>query len=90
MQSPSRNFEAGKANSHQANDAKDERSLSNRLAADHKAEQDEQKQLNDLADHHPDPTAAAISHGNKPSRGAVIESKIEKEEREYLKNKGKA
>ena len=64
--------------------AEDQRSLSNRLGAEERAVQEERKRTHNLPSLHQDPTAPAILHGNKPSRGARIDSSIEKDEREYV------
>ena len=63
----------------------DNYSLSDRA----KAQEKQEKQEEEARKHKPPPTAAARSHGNEPSRGAIIDEEIENEEREYLKRKGK-
>ena len=66
-------------------DHKDQMSVANRAALEKKIEAEEEE-----ADKHKlRPTEIAKSHGNKPSRGAVIDEEIENEEREELKRKGK-
>jgi hypothetical protein len=37
-----------------------------------------------------DPTAPAIMHGNKPSRGAVIDAELKAEDEAILQKKGDA
>ncbi|KAG8919305.1 hypothetical protein FRC02_001755 [Tulasnella sp. 418] len=80
-------YAEGKPNAHSDTDSKDQRTLSNRLAAAQKAEAEEEES-ND-AEFKP-PTQVARDHGNKPSRGAVVDEEIMNDEAEYLKNKGKA
>ena len=65
--------------------SRDQRSLSNRLAAaqKHEAESDAQESAKTITD----PLAPAREHGNKPSRGAQIDAEIQQDEEEYLKKK---
>ncbi|KAK4705881.1 hypothetical protein P7C70_g318, partial [Phenoliferia sp. Uapishka_3] len=79
-------FEEGVENSHIANDSKDQRSIANKLAAAEASEKAEKE----AEEHKLRPTEIAESHGNKPSRGAKIDQRIEDEEREELERKGKA
>ena len=83
----SRQQDKGQANSHQDVDNKDERSLANRAEAERKHEKEEEARENAPK---PDPTAAALSHGNQPSKGAVIDSTIEQEEAAELAKKDAA
>ena len=59
------------------------------LADRAKAEEKKEKEEEEAKKNKPRPTEIAKSHGNEPSRGAVIDEEIENEEREYLKRKGK-
>lgn len=54
-----------------------------------KAEQKKEKEEEDARKNKPRPTEIARSHGNEPSRGAIIDEQIENEEYEELKRKGK-
>ncbi|KAM4065251.1 hypothetical protein HRG_004421 [Hirsutella rhossiliensis] len=81
-------YEEGKQNSHLGNDAKDERSIANRLAAEER-----KKDLGDdkeTAMLKKDPTLPAKAHGNEPSKGAKIDAEIQAQEEEELRRKGKA
>ncbi|RDA84571.1 hypothetical protein CP532_1104 [Ophiocordyceps camponoti-leonardi (nom. inval.)] len=81
-------YEQGQPNSHQLNDPKDQRSISNRLAAEErKGEPADDKET---AMSKKDPTLPAKAHGNEPSKGAKIDAEIQAEEEEMLKRKGKA
>lgn len=62
---------------------RDSRSLSNRLAAAEKDEQEEENQTSGKAD----PLAPARAHGNKPSRGAQIDAELQRDDEETLKRK---
>ena len=66
-------------------DKKDQYSLADRAKAEQKAEAEEEE----AKSHKLRPTEVALSHGNKPSRGAIIDEQIENEEHEELKRKGK-
>ncbi|KAG6036023.1 hypothetical protein E4U41_005840 [Claviceps citrina] len=81
-------YEQGKPGSHQLNDPKDERSISNRLAAEER--QEDPQDDPEVAALKKDPTLPAKMHGNEPSRGAKIDAQIAAEEEEELKRKGKA
>lgn len=81
-------YEEGKPGSHKLTDAKDERSISNRLAAEER--QGEPEDDPETAALKKDPTLPAKMHGNEPSRGAKIDAQIAAEEEEELKRKGKA
>ncbi|KAJ4368449.1 hypothetical protein N0V83_006806 [Neocucurbitaria cava] len=86
-------FHEGKEHSHKANDSisEDERTIANKLAREEKREQedDEPKTEEDRL-RKEDATLPAKAHGNKPSRGAVIDQQLRDEEEEELKRKGKA
>ena len=64
---------------------RDHRSLADKLASARRHEQ-----LNDNAKTVTDPLAPARAHGNKPSRGARIDAELQAEEKEALRNKGRA
>jgi hypothetical protein len=64
-------------------DSKDQRSIANTLAAAAKEEKEGKEEV-------VRPTSIAKSHGNEPSKGAIIDEEIQREEEEYLKRKGKA
>ncbi|GAB0135682.1 hypothetical protein EsDP_00004011 [Epichloe bromicola] len=81
-------YEEGKTGSHQLTDAKDERSISNRVAAEER--QGEPGDDPETAALKKDPTLPAKMHGNEPSQGAKIDAQIAAEEEEELKRKGKA
>ncbi|KAK3694828.1 hypothetical protein B0T22DRAFT_83148 [Podospora appendiculata] len=81
-QTPTR-FEEGKANSHNLNDSKDQRSIANRLAA--AENQTNASDDRETALHKQDPTLPAKMHGNEPSRGAKIDAQIQAEEEELVK-----
>ncbi|OAL54604.1 hypothetical protein IQ07DRAFT_640109 [Pyrenochaeta sp. DS3sAY3a] len=84
-------FHEGQENSHKALDSKDERSIANKLAREEKREDEEDEKLSEedkLSKQ--DATLPALSHGNKPSRGAVIDQQLREEEEAELKRKGKA
>ncbi len=66
-------------------DPKDSRSLKDRAAAEHKLEKEE----DEAAKHKPRPTEIAESHGNKPSKGAIMDENIQLEEEAELRKKGK-
>jgi len=83
-------FHEGKPNSHKANDAKDERSIANKLEREKKREKEgEEKSIEDIR-REKDATLPARAHGNEPSRGAKIDQQIREEEEAELKRKGKA
>ncbi|KAI5820433.1 hypothetical protein BZA77DRAFT_273966 [Pyronema omphalodes] len=77
------NHREERKNSHLNNDAKDNRTIANRLeSAEKKA-----KQHND--DHKSkDPRDAALKHGNKPSKGAQIDAELQAEDELRLQEKG--
>lgn len=81
-----KDHEKGQSESHQTLDSKDEKSIKNRLAQAGKeakeAAQAEKAKSNEK------PTDAALSHGNKPSRGARIDEELEEEDRKTLEAKG--
>ncbi|KAF4595209.1 hypothetical protein GQ602_000822 [Ophiocordyceps camponoti-floridani] len=81
-------YDEGQPNSHLLNDPKDQRTISNRLAAEErKAEPADDKET---AMAKKDPTLPARSHGNEPSKGAKIDAELKAEEEEELRQKGKA
>ncbi|PWY98122.1 hypothetical protein BCV70DRAFT_221159 [Testicularia cyperi] len=81
-----KDHEKGQPESHQVTDAKDEKSLKNRLAQAGKEEAEKAKADKEKEDEKP--TDAARKHGNEPSRGAKIDEQIEEEERKMLEAKG--
>ncbi|KAL2023576.1 hypothetical protein VTK56DRAFT_2184 [Thermocarpiscus australiensis] len=78
-------YHEGTANAHLQNDSKDQRSLSNRAAAE-KSSVPQESQEASL--HKKDPTLPAKVHGNEPSKGAQIDAELQAEEEELLKKKG--
>ncbi|KAL9934223.1 hypothetical protein V8E36_006679 [Tilletia maclaganii] len=80
--------EEGKENSHNLLDSKDEKSIANKLEAASQAEKAEKAAEKAKAEE--GPVLEAEKHGNKPSRGAVIDAQIELEEQAELERKGKA
>ncbi|KAL4930884.1 uncharacterized protein BDV17DRAFT_27757 [Aspergillus undulatus] len=85
-------YEAGEKHSHSTLDSKDQRSIGNRLAAQSK-ESDPSHHHNN--DHQPeaelskqDPTKPAKLHGNEPSKGAKIDSDLQAEDEQRLREKG--
>ncbi|KAK4155305.1 hypothetical protein C8A00DRAFT_42032 [Chaetomidium leptoderma] len=78
-------YHEGTANSHLLNDPKDQRSLSNRAAAEVSLESQES---DETALHKQNPTLPAKMHGNEPSMGAQVDAAIQAEEEEILKKKG--
>ncbi|KAF1846435.1 uncharacterized protein K460DRAFT_367222 [Cucurbitaria berberidis CBS 394.84] len=84
-------FHEGKEHSHKATDSKDERTIANKLAREElrEKEADEPKSEEDRL-RQEDATLPALSHGNKPSKGAVIDQQLRDEEEAELKRKGKA
>ncbi|CAO2655040.1 Nn.00g117730.m01.CDS01 [Neocucurbitaria sp. VM-36] len=84
-------FHEGKEHSHKANDSKDERTIANKLAREEKREkEDDEPKTEEDRLRKEDATLPALSHGNKPSRGAVIDQQLREEEEEELRRKGKA
>ncbi|KAH7395375.1 hypothetical protein DE146DRAFT_633696 [Phaeosphaeria sp. MPI-PUGE-AT-0046c] len=84
-------FHEGKENSHKATDAKDERSIANKLEREAKREKEDDEHLS-LEDRQAkqDATLPARAHGNEPSKGAKIDQELREEEEAELKRKGKA
>jgi hypothetical protein len=87
-------FEHGQANAHRLNDRDDGYSVENRAALEQKLEREEGKNTDAPSnawwdEGKPRPTQIAESHGNKPSKGAIIDEQIQNEEYEELKKKGK-
>ncbi|KAK3630459.1 hypothetical protein LTR56_009491 [Elasticomyces elasticus] len=82
-------FHEGKEHSHKANDAKDERSIANKLERESKRENEPEKKLDvEALQYQQDATLPARSHGNEPSKGAKIDQELREEEEEILKKKG--
>ncbi|EST08816.1 hypothetical protein PSEUBRA_001519 [Kalmanozyma brasiliensis GHG001] len=81
-----KDHEKGQPESHQSLDAKDEKSIKNKLAQAGKEAKEEAER--EKAKRDEKPTDAARANGNEPSRGAKIDEQIEEEERQMLKNKG--
>lgn len=74
-------FEVGKEGSHLANDSKDGRSIANRLESELKKNEDEVHNSDpNIPDKDQNPTDLAKAHGNKPSKGAMIDEQIKLEE----------
>ncbi|EMF09298.1 uncharacterized protein SEPMUDRAFT_151378 [Sphaerulina musiva SO2202] len=88
-QKESERFDEGKKNSHNATDAKDERSIANRLAAEEKKDQEPDSEKSQEAfESKKDATLPARNHGNEPSKGAKIDQQLREEEEAILKKKG--
>ncbi|KXL43570.1 hypothetical protein M433DRAFT_3556 [Acidomyces richmondensis BFW] len=81
-------FKEGQPNSHLANDSKDERSIANKLEREAKREKEGESESLETRQLKEDPTLPAVSHGNKPSKGAQIDKEIQEEEEEILRKKG--
>ncbi|KAK3678143.1 hypothetical protein LTR78_002239 [Recurvomyces mirabilis] len=81
-------FHEGKENAHKANDAKDERSIANKLARESKREEEDGPLDVESIQYKKDATLPARSHGNEPSKGAKIDQELREEEEEILKKKG--
>ncbi|PWN30522.1 hypothetical protein BDZ90DRAFT_215913, partial [Jaminaea rosea] len=76
--------EKGVENSHQNLDAKDEKSIANKL--DQASKQDKRQEQAERANNEP-PTWAAERHGNEPSKGAKIDEALEAEDQAILAKK---
>lgn len=74
-------------NAHVDTDNKDQTTLANRVEAE-KAREKAEKEAEQAPK--PDPTEAALSHGNQPSKGAIIDSTLEQEEAAELAKKDEA
>ncbi|MCJ1261566.1 hypothetical protein MMC22_001431 [Lobaria immixta] len=81
-------YHEGTANSHKANDSKDERSIANRLAREEQRQNEPEPISKEAAESQKDPTLPARNHGNEPSKGAKIDAEIQAEEDELLRKKG--
>ncbi|KAK0259681.1 hypothetical protein LTR91_023740 [Friedmanniomyces endolithicus] len=81
-------FHEGKDNSHKANDAKDERSIANKLERESKRENESEKEDIEAIQYKQDATLPARSHGNEPSKGAKIDQELREEEEAILAKKG--
>ena len=86
-QKKEKRFEEGKENSHKAGDAKDERSIANRLDKE-TSKKDGDEDSDETKLHKLDATAPARAHGNEPSKGAKIDQELREEEEAILKKKG--
>ncbi|OAA47009.1 hypothetical protein NOR_02645 [Metarhizium rileyi] len=80
-------FEEGKPGSHLLNDPKDERSISNRLAAEEKRRKQGETDDYETAMSKRDPTLPAKMHGNEPSKGAKIDAELAAEDEQRIKEK---
>ncbi|UZJ55069.1 hypothetical protein CBS101457_004389 [Exobasidium rhododendri] len=78
--------EQGVENSHQNLDAKDQKSIANKL--DQASKQEKRQEKAEEAANKKPPTQAARDNGNEPSRGAKIDEQIELEEAAELRKKG--
>ncbi|KAJ9133499.1 hypothetical protein NKR19_g9022 [Coniochaeta hoffmannii] len=87
-QNQAERFHEGNTHAHSATDSKDQRSIANRLAAEEKKES--QRDSGEQGLNKKDPTAPAIAHGNKPSRGAEIDKELQEEDEAILRKKGDA
>ncbi|KAK1922303.1 hypothetical protein DB88DRAFT_512727 [Papiliotrema laurentii] len=83
-------YEAGKENSHSRLDSKDERTLANQIADAEHTEKKEKEAEAAKEEARLDPTLAAKSHGNEPSRGAKKDLEIVQDEEEELRRKDEA
>ncbi|THY24786.1 hypothetical protein D6D01_05327 [Aureobasidium pullulans] len=81
-------FHEGKEHSHKANDAKDERTIANKLAREEKRENEDEKESLQTQQIKKDATLPAQSHGNEPSKGAKIDQELKEEDEAALKGKG--
>ncbi|TKA32616.1 hypothetical protein B0A54_15605 [Friedmanniomyces endolithicus] len=83
-------FHEGKDNSHKANDAKDERSIANKLERESKRENESEKEDIEAIQYKQDATlpVGRSSHGNEPSKGAKIDQELREEEEAILAKKG--
>lgn len=70
----------------ETNRDQDQRSIANKLDAEERKEKEAEKPS--LAS--VDPTAPALMHGHKPSKGAQIDKELMEEDEAQLKRKGKA
>ncbi|EOD44918.1 hypothetical protein GTA08_BOTSDO09448 [Neofusicoccum parvum] len=81
-------FKEGKPNSHLALDSKDSRTIANKLAREEQREEQSGPEDIEAIQYEQDATLPAKSHGNKPSRGAVIDQQLREEDEQALKDKG--
>ncbi|KIE01376.1 hypothetical protein MAJ_02717, partial [Metarhizium majus ARSEF 297] len=80
-------FEEGKPGSHSLTDSKDERTISNRLAAEEKRRKQGDSDDFETAMSKKDPTLPAKMHGNEPSKGAKIDAELAAEDAQRIKEK---
>ncbi|KAF1950138.1 hypothetical protein CC80DRAFT_509920 [Byssothecium circinans] len=66
----------------------DEHSIADKLTRQEKRYKDPQPKEFETEQLKKDPTLPAVSHGNKPSRGAEIDKELAEEDAEVMKNKG--
>ncbi|GJE85752.1 hypothetical protein PsYK624_018310 [Phanerochaete sordida] len=91
---PSKHMTSVPRGAHNLNDPKDERSLRNRLQAEHELNQQDKVEMNNEVPpqtgdpYNGDPTAHAKQHGNKPSRGAEIDKQLQEDDELRLQEKG--
>ncbi|WWC72283.1 uncharacterized protein I206_106245 [Kwoniella pini CBS 10737] len=83
-------YEIAKPDAHKRLDGKDERSHPNAIEDAKRVESLEKEAEKAHEDALRHPTAAALSHGNKPSSGAVKDEKILDDEEEELRKKDEA
>ncbi|EJT82536.1 hypothetical protein GGTG_02509 [Gaeumannomyces tritici R3-111a-1] len=76
-------LEGGQQSAHNIKDPLDTYSLADRANKEKKEEKEEDERKASQQD--VPPTAAAREHGNKPSRGAVMDEQLQKEDEERLR-----
>ncbi|KAL2865167.1 uncharacterized protein BJX67DRAFT_189264 [Aspergillus lucknowensis] len=85
-------YEQGEKGSHKAIDAKDERSIGNRLAAQSKEADSSHHHNRDIQPEaelsKKDPLKPAKLHGNEPSKGAKIDKQLQEDDDQRLREKG--
>ncbi|EEA28816.1 hypothetical protein TMatcc_002833 [Talaromyces marneffei ATCC 18224] len=81
-------YKEGKPGSHLTNDSKDDRSIVNRLAREEQRSTKNEKPYDSEAElSKKDPTAPAKLHGNMPSKGAQIDTELQAEDEQRLREK---
>ncbi|GFZ51077.1 hypothetical protein JCM24511_08835 [Saitozyma sp. JCM 24511] len=83
-------FEHAPEHAHDRLDVKDERSIANVIADAERVEAKEKAAEERKAELQHDPTLAARSHGNEPSRGAKKDLELVQDEEEELRKKEEA
>ena len=78
-------LEAGQQSAHNIKDPLDSYSLADRANKEKKEEKEDDQRR--AAQGEVRPTAPAKSHGNEPSRGAITDEQLQKEDEERLRQK---